>query len=86
MTIQDSPKLMHRTQLFLTDEQYRWLKVKAGATGSIAAVVRDWIDSELKVDPSDLRNDAAIKFMLEGPRADSGPPFSVTTIDRDLYG
>lgn len=86
MKIQDNPKLMHRTQLFLTDEQYRWLKIRAGNTGSIAAVVRDWIDSEMAVSPDDLRNDPAIKFMLEGPRGDSGPIFSVTTIDQDLYG
>lgn len=80
------PKLTHRTQLFLTDAQYRWLKVKAGSEGSIAAVVRDWIDSEMEVDPEDLRNDPFIKFMLEGPRGTSGPVTSVTTIDQDLYG
>lgn len=79
-------KLTHRTQLFLTNEQYRWLKVKAGSTGSIAAVVRDWIDSEMRVDPEKLRNDPFIKSMLEGPFDTSGPPSSVTTIDQDLYG
>ncbi|MGH2862591.1 MAG: hypothetical protein ACRDLT_13965 [Solirubrobacteraceae bacterium] len=78
-------KLTHRTQLFLTDEQYRWLKIKADA-GSIAAVVRDWIDSEMHVDPEDLRNDPAIKFLLEGPVDTSGGPSTVTTIDQDLYG
>jgi hypothetical protein len=79
-------KLTHRTQLFLTDEQYRWLTVKAGAAGSIAAVVRDWIDSELAVDPEELRNDRAIRSLLDGPFDTSGPPSSVTTIDQELYG
>ena len=50
-------KLTHRTQLFLTDAQYRWLKVRAASAGSIAQVVRDWIDSEMSVDPVKLRDD-----------------------------
>jgi hypothetical protein len=79
-------KLRHRTQLFLTDEQYRWLKVKAGSSGSIAAVVRDWIDSEMEVDPEDLLNDPAIRFLLSEPEPATGVPSSVTTIDQDLYG
>jgi hypothetical protein len=79
-------KLKHRTQLFLTDEQYRWLKLRAGSAGSIAAVVRDWIDSEMTHDPADLRNDPFIKYLLEGPKDNGGPPSTVTTIDQDLYG
>jgi hypothetical protein len=79
-------KLTHRTQLFLTDEQYRWLRVKAGSAGSIAAVVRDWIDSEMELSPSDLRNDPAIRFLLGDPEPATGVPSTVTTIDQDLYG
>lgn len=78
-------KLTHRTQLFLTDEQYRWLKVKAGP-GSIAAVVRDWIDSEMVIDPRQLRDDPAIRSLLDAPYDDDGPRSSVTTIDQDIYG
>ena len=80
-------KLTHRTQLFLTDAQYRWLKVRAASAGSIAQVVRDWIDSEMSVDPVKLRDDPLISFMLDGPHgSDDGPITSVTTIDEDLYG
>jgi len=82
----DKPKYTHRTQLNLTTAQYRWLKVKAGSEGSIAAVVRDWIDSEMTVDSTELRNDPAIRFLLDGPKDTSGPPSTVTTIDRDIYG
>jgi hypothetical protein len=85
MSIQDNPKLTHRTQIFLTDEQHRWLKIKAGNAGSIAAVVRDWIDSEMEPGP-DLRNDPAIGFLLGPPEAATGKPSTVTTIDQDLYG
>lgn len=86
MKIQETPRLKHRTQVFLTDEQYRWLKIRAGSAGSIAAVVREWIDSEMAVDPEKLRNDRAIRSLLDGPFDTSGPPSSVTTIDQDLYG
>ena len=38
--------MKHRTQLYLDEGQYRWLKQRAGESGSIAAVVRDLIDAE----------------------------------------
>jgi hypothetical protein len=82
---EDSRKLRHRTQLFLTDEQYRWLKIKAGNSGSIAAVVRDWIDSEIEPGP-DLRDDPFIRWMLEEPGFSNGIPSSVETIDEEIYG
>jgi hypothetical protein len=78
-------KLRHRTQLFLTDEQYRWLKVKAGDSGSIAAVVRDWIDSNVEPGP-DQRDDPFIRWMLEEPGFSNGIPSSVETIDEEIYG
>lgn len=90
MEIEDSkPKLTHRTQLLLTDEQYRWLKVRAGGTGSIAAVVRDWIDSEMYTSPEDLRNDPAIRYLLDGPHEYEGdePAYDrMNGIDQLLYG
>ena len=88
MSIEDKAKLNHRTQLFLTDEQYRWLKVKAGSAGSIAQVVRDWIDAELQPGP-DLRDDPAISYLLEGPHEYEGdvPGYeSMNDVDQLLYG
>ena len=38
--------MRHRTQLYLDEGQYRWLKQRAGEAGSIAAVVRELIDAE----------------------------------------
>jgi hypothetical protein len=84
--VDDKPKLTHRTQVFLTDEQYRWLKIRAGSSGSIAAVVREMIDSELEVDPEELRNDPFIQYLLSEPEPATGVPSTVTTIDQDLYG
>lgn len=86
MDIKD--KLTHRTQLFLTDRQYRWLKLRAGSAGSIAAVVRDWIDAELE-SGSDLHDDPAIKFLLEGPKDTDGSRGAyeqMNEIDQLLYG
>lgn len=85
MSLHDEQKLTHRTQIFLTDEQYRWLKVRAGSVGSLAAAVRELIDAEMEPGP-DLRDDPAIRFMLSEPEPATGVPSSVTTIDQDLYG
>jgi hypothetical protein len=85
MSLHEPQKLTHRTQLFLTDEQYRWLKVRAGSVGSIAQVVRELIDAELEPGP-DLRDDPFIRFLLSEPEPATGVPSSVTTIDEDLYG
>ena len=88
MAVEDKAKLTHRTQLFLTDEQYRWLKIRAGSAGSIAAVVRDWINSEMEPGP-DLRDDPAIRYMLEGPHEYEGdePAYErMNDIDKLLYG
>jgi hypothetical protein len=85
MSVPGTGKLTHRTQIFLTDEQFRWLKVRAGSAGSLAAVVRELIDSEIRPGP-DLRDDPAIRFMLSEPEPATGVPSSVTTIDQDLYG
>ena len=88
MSVDDAPKLVHRTQLLLTDEQYRWLKVRAGTAGSIAAVVRDWIDSELEPGP-DLRDDPAIRYLLEGPHSydgDTPARDEMSETDQLLYG
>ena len=44
--------MRHRTQLYLDDSQYRWLKQQAGERGSIAAVVRDLIETARSNRPS----------------------------------
>src|SRR5947209_6154784 len=38
--------MRHRTQLYLDEDQYRWLKQRAANSGSIAGVVRQLIDAE----------------------------------------
>lgn len=75
---------MHRTQVNLEEEQYRWLKLQAGSDRSIAAVVRELIDAA-RAQPVDLSGDAAIRYLLEPPGTGSSAT-SVTTLDRDLYG
>jgi hypothetical protein len=77
--------MRHRTQLYLDEDQYRWLKQRAGSRGSIAAVVRDLIDTARARRPSPVR-DPLIRFLLDEPPADGGAPSTVETIDRDLYG
>lgn len=76
---------MHRTQVNLEEEQYRWLKQQAGRGGSIAAVVRQLIDAA-RARPVDVADDPAIRFLLAPPAAGIAGASSVTTLDDDLYG
>jgi hypothetical protein len=77
--------MRHRTQLYLDDDQYRWLKRQAARAGSIAQVVRDLIDTARAADtPSG--DDVLIRFLLEEPPGEGGRPTTVTDLDRDLYG
>ncbi len=80
------PKLTHRTQIFLTDSQHRWLTIKAAAlNSSLAAVIRDLLDAEM--DPKvDLMNDPAIKYLLSTPPAEDVDPPPVNDIDWDVDG
>ncbi len=75
---------MHRTQVNLEEEQYRWLKQQAGG-GSIAAVVRRLIDAA-RARPIDPGRDPAIRYLLERPAGSRSGATSVTTLDDDLYG
>jgi len=77
--------MRHRTQLYLDDDQYRWLKQRAGRGGSIAGVVRELIDAARSRRPSSAR-DPLIRYLTEEPAADSGTRSSVQTVDRDIYG
>jgi len=77
--------MRHRTQLYLDEGQYRWLKQRAGRAGSIAAVVRELIDAERArgVDPG---ADPLLSYLVDEPPGRGREGTSVSTLDRDLYG
>ena len=77
--------MKHRTQLYLDDAQYRWLKQRAGGAGSIAAVVRELIDAERRrlADPA---SDPLLRFLGEESPGLGREATSVETLDTELYG
>ncbi len=77
--------MRHRTQLYLDEGQYRWLKQRAGEAGSIAAVVRELIDAERArgVDPV---ADPLLSFLVDEAPGKGARRTSVSTLDDDLYG
>lgn len=77
--------MKHRTQLYLDEGQYRWLKQRAGEAGSIAAVVRDLIDAERArgVDPA---RDPLLSYLVDEAPGKGREGTSVSSLDRDLYG
>jgi len=77
--------MKHRTQLYLDDAQHRWLRQRAGKSGSIAAVVRELIDAERARRP-DLAGDPLLRYLVEESPGRGREQTSVTTLDRDLYG
>jgi hypothetical protein len=77
--------MKHRTQLYLDEGQYRWLKQRAGGAGSIAAVVRELIDAE-RARLADPAGDPLLRFLVEDSPGRGREGTSVTTLDRDLYG
>jgi len=77
--------MKHRTQLYLDEGQYRWLRERAGKAGSIAAVVRDLIDAE-RARRADPAVDPLLRFLVEEAPGRGREETSVTTLDRDLYG
>ncbi len=77
--------MKHRTQLYLDDAQYRWLRQRAGKSGSIAAVVRELIDAE-RARRADPAVDPLLSFLVADAPARGREQTSVTTLDRDLYG
>jgi len=74
-----------RTQLYLDEDQHRWLKQRAGRTGSIAEVVRGLIDAA-RAERPDPHHDPLIEYLLEKPPGRGKRRSSVTTLDDDLYG
>lgn len=77
--------MKHRTQLYLNEGQYRWLRQRAGAAGSIAAVVRELIDAE-RARLADPAADPLLRFLVDESPGKGAAGTSVTTLDRDLYG
>jgi hypothetical protein len=77
--------MKHRTQLYLDEGQYRWLRQRAGEAGSIAAVVRDLIDAERArgVDPA---TDPLLSYLVDEAPGKGRKGTSVSSLDRDLYG
>jgi hypothetical protein len=77
--------MRHRTQLYLDEGQYRWLKQRAGEAGSIAAVVRDLIDAERSrgLDPD---TDPLLSYLVDDVPGKGREQTSVHTLDRDIYG
>jgi hypothetical protein len=77
--------MKHRTQLYLDDAQHRWLRQRAGQSGSIAAVVRELIDAERARRP-DPTGDPLLSFLVDESPGRGREGTSVRTLDRDLYG
>lgn len=76
--------MKHRTQLYLEDDQYRWLQRRAGAKGSIAGVVRKLID-EARSRKTTPAADPMIDYLLRDAPGDSGTRSTVQDLDRDIY-
>ena len=77
--------MRHRTQLYLDEGQYRWLKQRAGEAGSIAAVVRDLIDAE-RARRLDAGADPLLSYLVAESPGKGRAATSVRSLDRDLYG
>lgn len=77
--------MSHRTQLYLDDGQYRWLKQRAGSAGSIAAVVRGLIDAE-RARGLDPAADPLLSYLVDEAPGRGREQTSVSTLDQDLYG
>jgi hypothetical protein len=77
--------MAHRTQLYLEDDQYRWLRRRAGSSGSIAGVVRELIDAARSRRPSPAA-DSLIEYLIDETPADSRKTSTVESLDQDIYG
>lgn len=77
--------MAHRTQLYLEDDQYRWLQRRAGSKGSIAGVVRELIDAARARRPP-ASADPLIDYLLDESPGSSETASSVQDLDRDIYG
>lgn len=73
---------MRKLQLYVTEEQYRLMKQRAGEGGSIAQVVRDLIDEAGQ--PSAPMGDPFYRHLLS-PKEGSGRTYAAEEAKRDLY-
>lgn len=73
---------MRKVQLYLTEEQYRLLKQRAGERGSIAQAVRELIDEAGR--PADPTSDPFYRYLM-ARRKGRGPRYSAERAKRDLY-
>ncbi|MDQ3991964.1 MAG: hypothetical protein M3245_06635 [Actinomycetota bacterium] len=72
-----------KVQLYLTEEQYRFVKQRAAERGSIAQVVRDLIDEAGR--PNDPRSDPFYQHLIETKKG-SGRSYDAESAKRELYG
>jgi len=77
--------MAHRTQLYLEEDQYRWLRQRAGERGSVAGVVRELIDAARARRPN-VASDPLIRYLVEETPREGGRASTVEDLDRDLYG
>jgi hypothetical protein len=77
--------MKHRTQLYLDEGQYRWLKQRAGEAGSIAAVVRELIDAE-RARGLDPAVDPLLSYLVDEAPGKGAEQTSVGSLDLDVYG
>lgn len=71
-----------KVQLYLSEEQYRFLKQRAGERGSLAAVVRELIDAAGR--PEDPTADPFFRHLV-APKAGSGRRYAAEQAKRELY-
>jgi len=77
--------MRHRTQLYLDEGQYRWLKQRAGEAGSIAAAVRELIDAE-RARGLDPAVDPLLSYLVDEAPGKGPEQTSVSSLDLDVYG
>ncbi len=73
---------MRKVQLYLSEEQYRFLKQRAGERGSIAAAVRELIDTAER--PADPSADDFYRHVVSSKRG-SGRAYGAERAKRELY-
>ena len=71
-----------KVQLYLSEEQYRFLKQRAAERGSIAQVVRDLIEAAVR--PEDAGEDPFYRHVV-GAKDGSGRAYDAETAKRNLY-
>lgn len=71
-----------KLQLYLTEEQYRFVKQQAGDRGSMAKVVRDLIDAAGR--PEDPKADPFYRHVVK-EKPGSGRSYRAEQAKRELY-